>query len=142
MPLFDLVVADETEADAVGSAHAPTKIFPGIAAKDIDHVKLAKLALILDGVPLDTPAVIDVVRSFAPLHESSEDGPWVHRVPDRLVAALVSLDERRRGDVARAWAGVEEFERDGWDGAAVAFFLDSLCGLAGEARARDKGLFL
>ena len=142
MPLTDFVVADERDAEAVCSADARTSIFPGIPAKDIDHVKLAKLALILDGAPLDTPAVIDVVKSFALLHETSEDGPWIYRVPDRLVAVLGSLDESRRGAVAKAWARIEEFGLDGWDGAAAACFLDSLCGLAEEARARGKVLLL
>ncbi len=142
MPLIDLVVADETEAEAVGGADAPTRTFPGIEAKDIDPVKLAKLALILDGVPLSTPAVLSAVKSFELLHERSDDGPWVHRVPDRVVAALGSLDEGRRAAVAGTWAGVEEFGRDGWDKPAVSRFLDSLCGLAEEARALGKGMLL
>ncbi len=134
MPLIDLVVADESEAQGVGAAGAPIKTFLGIEAKDIGPVKLAKLALILDGVPLDTPTVINAVQSFALLHESSEDGPWVLRVPNRLVAALGSLDVASRVAVAGAWASVEEFARDGWDTSAVSHFLDSLCGLAEETQ--------
>jgi hypothetical protein len=142
MPLIELLIANDTEAKAVGSTNAPSRTFFGIEAKHIDPIKLAKLALILNGVPLDTTTVSSVVKSFAMLHEASDDGPWVCRVPDSLVADLASLSKERRTGIGTTWAGIREFELDGWEKTDVARFLDSLCELAGRAREQRKGLLM
>jgi hypothetical protein len=142
MPLIDIVVADDIEAEAVGQAVAPASTYFGIEVRHVDQVKLSKLSLILDGVPVATPAVVDVVRSFTLLHEGSEDGPWVYRFPDRLFTALATLAGSSRVPVSAAWAGIEEFKQDRWDEPTVSRFLDSLCGLAEKARTDGKGLLL
>jgi hypothetical protein len=142
MPLIDILIADESDAATIASSHAPLESFPGIPAKDIDHAKLAKLALILNGLAITTPAVRETVRSFRQLHESSEDGPWVYKVPDELAGKLAGLSSERRAEVTQAWAREEEFARDAWDGTQVAEFVDSISDLATEARARAKQLLL
>jgi hypothetical protein len=142
MPLIDIVMADESDAAAIGSSNSPLETFPGIAAKHIDQVKLAKLSLILNGQVLNTPAVLEVVRTFTMLHEDSDDGPWVYVIPDQLVAKLAGLDAEGRTEVAKAWASEDEFRRDGWEAITVKQFLDALSGLASEAQIARKRLLL
>jgi len=142
MPLIDIVMAEENDASAIGSSTSPLETFPGIAAKHIDQVKLARLALILNGQVLNTPAVLDVVRTFTMLHEASDDGPWVYGIPDQLVAKLAGLDAERRTEVAKAWASEHEFKRDGWEGITVKQFVDALSGLASEAQINRRRLLL
>jgi hypothetical protein len=142
MPLIDILMADESDAPAIGNSISPLETFPGIAAKQVDQVKLAKLSLILDGLVPDTPAVIDLVKTFTMLHESSDEGPWVYMIPDRLVAKLAGLDAERRTEVAKAWASKADFMGAGWEGTAVKEFVDELSGLAGKAQTNGKRLLL
>ena len=108
MPLIDIVMADENDAPAIGSSISPLETFPGIAAKHIDQVKLAKLAVILNGHVLNTQAVLEMVRTFTMLHDDAHDafqatflvlarkarsvrrpesvGCWLHGVAQRISA--------------------------------------------------------
>jgi hypothetical protein len=130
MPLIDILMADESDAPAIGNSTYRLETFPGIAAKHVDQVKLAKLALILDGLVPNTPALLEVIRTFTMLHESSDDGPWVYMIPDQLVAKLAGLDAERRTEVAKAWASNGDFIGAGWEGTAVKEFVDAISGLA------------
>ena len=113
--LTELVVADESEAPAVGGSSVPSHTWPGIDAKGIDQVKLAKLMSIL----LSQPYQNSFVAEFTQLHEQSEDGPWVFKLPPRLVTALAALDEHWLMQVAMEWSQIQEFMLDRWPASAV-----------------------
>jgi hypothetical protein len=142
MPLIDILMADESDAPAIGNSIYPLETFPGIAAKQVDQVKLAELALILDGLVPNTPAVVEMVETFTMLHESSDEGPWVYMIPDQLVAELAGLDAERRTEVAKAWASKGDFKGAGWEGTAAKEFVDAISGLASVAQTTGKLLLL
>jgi hypothetical protein len=136
--LTDLVVADESEAPAVGGSSVPWHTWLGIDAKGIDHVKLAKLMSILLGLPYQN----SFAAEFAQLHEQSEDGPWVFKVPTRLVAALATLDEHRVTQVAIEWSKIQEFALDRWPTSAVDEVLKRISSLAKKAASQKKSLLI
>jgi hypothetical protein len=42
-----------------------------------------------------------------------DEGPWIHAVPDELVAALREATDQRLAEVAVEWAETEEWKLDG-----------------------------
>src|SRR5262245_42105299 len=89
--LSDIVIADKSEAKAVGASRNPTAQWEGAAWKTIDPVKLGKLWSILKSEPLELERVMAKVRQIQLLHEASDDGPWVYLLPDQLRDALADL---------------------------------------------------
>ncbi len=134
-----LVIADESEARAVADDAAPLRRWTGIDAEDVDQVRLATLWTLLAGREFRD----ELVREFVPLHEVSEEGPWVFRVPDPLVELLAELDDARAAArIAPAWAGTEELELDGWDAESVTPLLDGLRSLARGALAEKRSMLM
>jgi len=136
--LTDVVIADEGEAPAVAADAAPSRRWPGVVATGLDQVKLARLWALLAGQEFRD----ELVFEFAPLHEVSEDGPWVFRVPAALRELLASADEARAAAIADAWAATEELELDGWEPDAVGSLLGALRSLARTARLSGKPLLM
>ncbi len=136
--LTDLVIAEEREARAVADEPGPRRRWTGIDAEGVDQVKLAKLWALLAGREFRD----ELVYEFVPLHEVSEEGPWVFRVPDPLVQLLAELDDARAFPIVSAWAGIEELELDGWEPESVAPLLDGLRSLARGAHAQKKSLLM
>lgn len=140
--LTDVVIADEGEAEAVATERVPAKRWRGIDAKGIDQVKLATLWARLAQRGLDVESIVKLATDFATLFEVSEEGPWVFRIPGRLVELLADLDDQHAATTAVAWASTEEFVLDRWDSGAVRSILDELRSLAREARAKKKSLLM
>jgi hypothetical protein len=136
--LTDILVADESEASAIASEGVPTKRWHGIDAKGIDQVKLGTLWALLTEQAYKSELIAD----FISLHEVSEEGPWVYRVPGSLVKLLAELDDKRAAKTSLTWAATEEFELDGWEGSQVRSFLDQLRSIARDATAKRKGLLM
>jgi hypothetical protein len=134
----EIVLADEREAPAVAEDEAASRRWPGIDADGIDQVKLAILWAILNGEPLRDELVV----SFTPLAEVSEDGPWVFRVPPALVGALAALDAARAPVIAASWAAAEELELEDRDPEDVRRLLDGLRGMARAAAAANQPLLM
>ena len=134
----DLLVADAREARAVADDPAPRARWPGLDARGVDQVKLGILWALLAGREYRDELVLE----FVPLHEVSENGPWVFRVPDPLVALLAEADDGRASRAAPAWAASDELALDGWDAESAAALLEDLRGLARGARAADKPLLM
>jgi hypothetical protein len=134
----DLLVADPRDATAVAEATAPRARWAGIDARGVDQVKLGTLWALLAGREYRDELVLE----FVPLHEVSEDGPWVFRVPDPLVALLADVDDAGASRAAPAWAATDELALDGWDAEGAAALIDGLRGLARGARAGGKPLLM
>jgi hypothetical protein len=126
----ELVVADLRDARALAEHAAPRARWTGLDAKGVDQVKLGTLWALLAGREYRDELVLE----FAPLHEVSEDGPWVFRVPDALVALLAEVDDAGASRAAPAWAATDELALDGWDAEGAAALLAALRGLARSAR--------
>jgi hypothetical protein len=103
--LTDFVVADISEAQRIGDSLSPSWQFEGLGEKGIDHVKLATLYALLTDQPYDT----DFMSEDSLLYVASDDGPWVHRVPDDMVRRLANLAESEYSRIAEKWSQTEEF---------------------------------
>lgn len=136
--LTDLIIADESEAKAIAVSGSPLLHWSGIAAKGIDHVKLGKLLSIVMGVPYQN----SFINEFTQIAEASEDGPWVFRMPPRLVRPLAAMQGDELVRISGQWATAEEFARSGWDEAAVIQMLTSICDLSKQAIATGKALLM
>ncbi len=136
--ISDLVIADEREARAVAGEAVPRRRWTGIDAEGVDQVKLATLWALLAGREFRD----ELVSEFVPLHEVSDDGPWVFRFPAPLVQLLAELEDDRASRLGSAWAGTEELELDGWDAESVAPLLHGLRSLARGAHAEKKSVLM
>jgi hypothetical protein len=136
--LTDLVVADESEAEAVAGSGGPLERWSGIDAKGIDQVKLGMLLSIMAGEPYRS----SLVGEFVQLAEDSEDGPWVFRVPPRPVSSLSKIKDDELGRLSERWLAVEEFADSGYDLATVTEVVASLRELSKRALSEGKGLLM
>lgn len=136
--LTNLVIADESEAQAVGKANVPSLQWPGLDAKGIDQVKLSKLICILTGEEWN----VELIDEFAQLHEESSEGPWVFMVSPRLIQLLVDLDESAIQLIGQQWAETEEFELDQWEPDTVLSTLRDIRKLACAAHNEKKSVLM
>jgi len=137
VPLYDIVLADQTEAAALASSESPLSSFPGFTCKPIDHVKLALLFPILDVATFE-----DAINALEPVVFGSNDGPFVSLLPPRLLDAISSIDPSGLPDIARNWGSSEEFARDGIGARQAEDFLQSVVSLWQHARSERRSLFL
>lgn len=136
--LTDIVVADATEAANVAADSQHIQTWPGVDAKGVDSVKLAILWAMLANNPSKANAGTD----FETLHETSDEGPWVFRVPEELVQLLAALDDAGVASTGAAWAKAEEFVLDGWNAAAVRSILCDLRTLARDTVAKRRDMLM
>jgi hypothetical protein len=136
--LTDLVVADESEADAVAASGDPLQRWPGIDAKGIDQVTLGKLLAIIT----DEPYRNSLAGEFMLIAELSDDGPWVFRAPPRLVSSLSEIADEALDRISAEWSAVEEFALSGYGRASVAEVASSLRDLSKRAISDGKHLLM
>ena len=82
------------------------------------------------------------MREIHQIAEFSEDGPWVFRVPHRLVLALSEMDDVELGRISVQWSAVEEFAHSGYNLATVSELISSLRELSNRAMAEGKILLV
>jgi len=140
--LTDLISARAEEAQAILSTPGHANIWPTLEAKTVDQVKLASLAFILKGKPLDDGPVIEYMKTFENLASAGEEGPWLNLLPIDLVEYLARLRDDQIAAVATAWAATEEARLDRWNAKEVESFVRELSAFAGSARAQDRMVML
>lgn len=141
--LFDLVIADEGAAEAVGRAERLFDHFRVLPTKILDHVTLDQLFLLIDSGSVDIGSWWEV-----PLFEEEE--LVVHQLPPYFVERLACLPENERADLARRWGQTEELQHfyemyqrsTEAKLAEVRDLLDELCGFSLEATESGKCIFL
>lgn len=136
MPLTDLVVASEEHVAALAESDWPHAGFAAIDIKGIDTVKFGTLHALLMGEAFES-----ILPEYKPIAEASDDGPWVSRVPDRLVRHLAGLSPDERASVAQRWAATEEFALDGRTPLQVSAVFEQICALSRRVGGGD-GLYL
>ena len=136
--LTDLIIADESQAEAVCKTIVPSETWPGIDAKGIDQVILGMLLSIITNQPYQN----SMVDEFDLLYEGSDDGPWVYRIPDRLVVPLAELAGEAFEGTAQKWSQIDEFAPDRWQLQDVSTVLREICDLARQAREQKKALLM
>jgi hypothetical protein len=136
--LTDWVIANKSEAEAVGKSIVPIKKWPGIDAKGIDQVKLATLWGILSGAPYQE----SWIEEMLPVYSASDEGPWVSVIPQGLVDGLASLEKQRFAEVARDWAQTEEFQEEKNLAQLTGEYLRRMCSLAKRAKKEGKSILM
>jgi hypothetical protein len=136
--LIDYVIATREEAKQLAAAIDPSKHWPAIDAKRIEHVKLGRLMSVLSSTPY-SPGFVQECEQLA---EASEDGPYVLQVPTRLVNSLAQLGPDRVQIVGRQWSGAEEFALDRWTEEEVIEMLGRLTELAKKTVADGKQMLM
>lgn len=139
--LVDLIAAKPEEASVV-LADDRAGSWSTLAAKTVDQVKLASFAFILRGESPDDEPVIEYMKKFEPLADGGADGPWVDLVPNELLEQLAQVAQDRIESLASAWVQTEEAQRDGWNQAHTASFIQQLVAFASEAKAHPGSILL
>lgn len=116
--------------------------FPKLAAHTVDAIKLANLALILDGKELRDDDVISFANRFEDIANQGEDGPWLYVCPRELLLFLADLHPSRVPDVAKAWVLTEEAQLDQWTEADTTAFLKALSNFCARTIVEENDLFL
>ena len=132
--LTDLVMADEHQAGAVAEAEVPIEKFPGVDLKGVGTIQFMTLQSLLTGKPVD-----DLYNEYEPVSVASDDGPWVHLLPNELTSALSRQNDDQLAQLAARWAATEEFED--WTEDEVRDVLRTFARFAGEAQAKGKRVF-
>jgi hypothetical protein len=118
--LSDLFVAERPDVAIEEGGPTTDGRFPSTDVKGLDQVKLGALAqLVFEGAlesgdeGLYGKTYLNLMREMSePLHEDSEDGPWVFPIPERFRAALAGLGDDEMPALASNWSEIEEFQAD------------------------------
>ncbi len=119
--------------------------WPAMEFKHLETVKMGTLEAILTGVAYDD---IDQDSLHNMVREGGEEGPWISRLRQPLVDALVALEPPRVGDVAAAWADTDEFKVRPSDKPSradiedLATLIPEMAALARMSKERGEPLFL
>ncbi|GAA0745157.1 hypothetical protein LRH25_08015 [Ideonella azotifigens] len=140
--LTDLIAAKPQEAEAILNTQGHANVWPTLESHSLDSLKLATLAFILQGKPMDAQAVAAFAESFQRLVDGGEDGPWIALVPETLVDDLAHLSDEQVDTVALAWARTEQAQLDRWDTQDVTVYLRELSAFAASAHAQHQSLLL
>jgi hypothetical protein len=116
--------------------------FPTLEANTVDTIKLASLALILDGKTLGDDDVFAVADRFEDIANRGEDGPWLYMCPRDFLLLLAELSPSRLAAVAQAWALTEEAQLDQWTELETTEFLKALSKFCAETVSDGDDLFL
>jgi hypothetical protein len=135
--LTDLILATEEELEAVGNDDVPIDVLPGVEAKGMGLVDFISLHAILTRQETDP-----VVTAFPAVRALSEDGPWLNRLPDDLVARLAACDDADLHRIATEWSQTEELQRGDWQHGELLSRLEEMKALAQRALIEQKPLHL
>jgi hypothetical protein len=139
--ISELLLASRADALAyAGQSVEPG--FPKLEANTVDTIKLANLALILDGKGLLDDDVIAFANRFEDVANRGEDGPWLYVCPRDFRLHLAQLRPDRVLEVAEAWAATEEAQLDHWTVTDTEDFLKALSKFCVETSADGSDLFL
>lgn len=139
--MSELLSASRSDALAYACGSARNSL-PALEANTVDAIKLASLALIIDGKELGDDDVIAFANRFEDIACHGEDGPWLFVCPRESLCGLADLAPGRVPEVAEVWAATEEAKLDRWNVADTREFLRSLSGFCAESVAAGKDLFL
>jgi len=143
--LTDFFVAAPNEIDDAIVVAGPADRFKTVEAKGADDISLTSLNGIVTGRNFEVDGGFDTllaeVESISAASE--EDGPWLFRAPQALVAGLAAADEPRLDDINEAWAQTEEWQANGVTSPdETRWLVQGLAELARDAAASSKDMYL
>ena len=144
MPLADLLTTtDETarsgaESVAIPSTH-DSRDADRIDIKGFDIVPLSKLWALLSNQEWN----VSRIDAFEEVFAGSDDGPWIHRIPEDFANLLAGLDDGSRNLAASAWARTDELvDLAKRNPPLILQVLTSIVALARRARSLNQALYL
>lgn len=140
--LIDLIAAHPDDAQAILRTSGHANVWPTLETPGIGPMQLASLSLVLSGRAPAPAAQSRIANDFTKLASDGDEGPWIHRMPDELLALLAHLEEHQLDDMAQAWAGADEQVAHRWGGPGLPGLLAELSALAGSALAQGHSILV
>lgn len=126
-------VQDAREQLSEAGPHPQFNTWP---MKGLTNVEVCSLEGILTDVSIED--CLD--RMGTPVLDFGKNGPWVYRVPDRLIEQLNEVEPNELVEAAAKWAETDELK--GWRRSDVKAVIEGLQDLAASALANSKQVFL
>lgn len=137
--LSDIFISTDQQVQLLASDQSPIPTLPGIVAKSIDPVKLAKLWCLLTKQRFS----LELIDDFLLVRELSTEGPWIFRLPADLANKLIGQQPEHILQLGQAWAvTTAEFQLDGWATSDVIKLLQDMFHLAKRAAQNKEQLYL
>jgi hypothetical protein len=142
--IFDLVIADEGDAEAIGTTEHLFRDYRVFSTKMLDPVTLDELFTLIDATSPDIESWWE-----RPLFEEEELS--IFQLPPYFVEKLAGLLEHERASLAQRWSQTEEVQNFyHWFSnlageevtADVGILVDKISAFAFDATERDKRVFL
>jgi hypothetical protein len=105
----------------------------------VDHVKLARLFVIMRGGALDN-RIRQLTRPVL-IHPAESEEMGLHLIDDELTVALAEADDANVAKTAATWAQAEELQRDRFTAVDCEAVLRELRKLARQAHQSQSGLY-
>ncbi len=134
--LTNIVAAEEDDLAAIGESLRPADEWRGIERRGLDVAKIATLHCLLTGDQFE-----QAIGAYEPVY-AAEEGAWVLRMADEVVAKLAFLDEYALERVAEELAATEEFEMGLWEAEDALDLVMELAELARHAEPQGLALFI
>jgi len=135
--LSDVVSVTREGADSIDLS-SPGPLAGALLANGLDPVKLARLEGLLTGVTFDE-LLADLTGGY---RRTIDNEAWLVGVRPPLTDALATADRARAGEIASRWAATAEWRLDRGSAELLEPIVARLIGLAGEARASGRELYL
>lgn len=135
--LADLIVAADSDAQAVVASEYPLGDFSGVNVDGLDPLLIAALHSLLAGEDLD-----QLLGQYQPVAEGSPSGPWLVKLPAQLIDNLTTIAPQDQPQAAAQWAATPQTAAQGWSKQQAEAYLAQLIHFAGTASFEKQALFL
>jgi len=137
--LSDFVIADESEAKAIGESIQPSDTWSTLTGwRGMDPIKLSTLYCSMSGETYSN----DLQKSFSLVGGDKFEGPWVFLFPENIKKCFAQFDSTGLNDVAKLWVSTEELKMDRWNVEDAEEFIEQITEQAKKAFEAKKSLFL
>ena len=83
---------------------------------------------------------LSAATSYELVHQASEEGPWLYRIPDSLVLVLANLPHDKIGAAALEWNKNPDLRAT--ETGSLRELIEGLCAVARRGRSEGKRLYL
>lgn len=136
--LSDFVIADKSEAEAIGASDNPSS-WPTLTGwRGIESIKLSTLYCSITGETYTN----DLQKSFSLVGGDKIEGPWVFLFPEKVKDCFAKFNLARLDDVAKSWTATEEMKMDRWNAEDAGEFIKQITEHAKSASEQKKITFL
>lgn len=135
--LADLIVAADSDAQAIVASEYPLGDFSGVNVDGLDPLHIAALHSLLEGANIE-----QVLTSYQPVAEGSPSGPWLVKLPAELIDKLTTIAPQDQPEAAANWAGTAQVAAHGWSQQHAEAYLAQLIHFARTASFEKQALFL